>query len=201
MGVSITRLWHNRQIFRSAMACLLRRLGGDETALMSGGLSAYETEGLVSWLPECGVFVEFGTLFGFTARAVANAKPGLKVIAVDDFSWNPFGLTPDQHEDFTRRVLAKEIADGRIELVRMSSADFRSKVSSGERTVPDAVFFDDLHQYGPIREELVWAKEFHVKMISGHDYGNPSPRFGVTRAVDEVFGADSFKVMGMCWCV
>lgn len=199
MGDFLRTLWLNRRLVRMGVSCLIRRLSGDSTAALAGGLSATETAGLLSWLPNHGIFVEFGTLFGFTARAVANARPGMKVIAVDDFSWNPFGLTPEQHEDFTRRVLANEIADGRVEIASMPSEDFRTKVSSGELSVPDAVFFDDLHQYGAVRDELVWAKGVGIPLISGHDYGNPNPRFGVTRAVDEVFGANAVEVVGMCW--
>lgn len=37
--------------------------------------------------------------------------------------------------------------------------------------------------------------------VCGHDYGNPNPRFGVTRAVNEVFGAENVEVVGMCWRV
>ena len=134
------------------------------------------------------------SLFGFTAKFVACAKPNLKVVAVDNFSWNPFGLPPRLHEDFTRRVLAREIAEGRVEVVRSTSENYRQTCTF----VPDAVFFDALHQYEPVRDEIAWAKDAGVACICGHDYNNPSPVFGVTRAVDEAFpkGVD---VCGMCW--
>ena len=62
----------------------------------------------------------------------------------------------------------------------------------------DAVFFDALHQYEPVRDEIAWAKGIEVACICGHDYNNPSPVFGVTRAVDEVF-PNGVDVCGMCW--
>lgn len=145
-------------------------------------------------MPEKGVFVEFGTLFGLTAKAVAAAKPGLKIVAVDNFSWNPFGLPPQLHEAFTRRILATEIADGRVEVFSGTSEAFRAAC----KTVPDAAFFDAQHQYEPVKEEIEWAKKVGVKVIAGHDYCNPSPVFGVTRAVDEAFSS-GVQVVGMCW--
>ena len=66
------------------------------------------------------------------------------------------------------------------------------------KIAPAAVFFDALHQYEPVKAEIEWAKRVGVQCICGHDYHNPSPVFGVTRAVDESFpcGVD---VCGMCW--
>ncbi len=177
-----------------ALSNLLRILEGYANAKVVGGLTDEETSGLISWLPDEGTFVEFGTLFGFTAKAIAVAKPRLRVIAVDNFSWNPFGLPSDMHEAFTRRILAREISEGRVEVVKATSDMYRENCKS----MPTAVFFDALHQYEPVKAEIEWAKRVGVQCICGHDYRNPSPVFGVTRAVDEAFpcGVD---VCGMCW--
>ncbi len=187
-------LWKHRGSVRTALGRQIAMLEGDSVAAALGGLTDEELNGLVSWLPEKGTFVEFGTLLGFTAKFVACAKPSLKVVAVDNFSWNPFGLPPPLHEEFTRRVLAREIAEGRIEVVNATSEQYRKTCGF----VPDAVFFDALHQYEPVRDEIAWAKDAGVACICGHDYNNPNPIFGVTRAVDEAFpkGVD---VCGMCW--
>lgn len=186
--------WHYRRELKLAMRTQLSFLSGDGSLNALGGLTDEESRALISWLPEKGVFVEFGTLFGLTAKAVAAAKPGLKVIAVDNFSWNPFGLPPALHKAFTRRILAAEIAEGRVEVFNGTSAAFRQVC----KTVPDAVFFDAQHQYEPVKEEIAWAKKSGVGVVAGHDYGNPSPVFGVTRAVDESF-PDGVDVAGMCW--
>ena len=181
-------------LVRIALSNAVRMADGDSIACAIGGLTDAEIAALVRWLPDAGTFVEFGTLFGFTAKAIAAAKPNLKIVAVDNFCWNPFGLPPKLHEDFTRRILANEIAAGRIEVVNTTSEEFRASC----KTPPNAVFFDAQHQYEPVRDEIAWAKRAGVKCICGHDYGNPSPVFGVTKAVDEAFpnGAD---VVGMCW--
>ena len=187
-------LWRHRGEVRTALGRHIALLEGDGIAGALGGLTDEEIAGLVSWLPDEGTFVEFGTLFGFTAKAVAVAKPKLKVVAVDNFSWNPFGLPPALHEAFARRILSREIEEGRVEIVKATSEDFRRQCE----TLPDAVFFDALHQYEPVRDEIAWAKKIGVKCICGHDYGNPRPVFGVTRAVDEAFH-NGVDVCGMCW--
>ena len=70
--------------------------------------------------------------------------------------------------------------------------------AAGTRARKASLVFDALHQYEPVRDEIAWAKGIGVACICGHDYNNPSPVFGVTRAVDEAFphGVD---VCGMCW--
>ena len=190
----IFKLLKYRNEARMALSSVLRIAEGDANAMMLGGLTDEEITGLISWLPERGTFVEFGTLFGLTAKAIAAAKPNLKVLAVDNFSWNPFGLPPKLHEAFTRRILENEITAGRVEVVNATSEEFRN----GFAAVPDAVFFDAQHQYESVRDEIAWAKRVGVSCITGHDYNNPSKVFGVTKAVNEAFGKPS-KVVGMCW--
>ena len=190
----IFKLLKHRNEVRMALSSALRIAEGDVNAMILGGLTDEEIAGLISWLPERGTFVEFGTLFGLTAKAIATAKPNLKVLAVDNFSWNPFGLPPALHEAFTRRILANEISVGQIEVVNTTSEEFRADC----KIVPDAVFFDAQHQYESVRDEIAWAKRIGVKCITGHDYDNPSKVFGVTKAVNEAFGKPS-EVVGMCW--
>lgn len=198
IGKLLTLLKH-RDTVRMALSSALRIADGDANAMILGGLTDAEIAGLIAWLPERGTFVEFGTLFGLTAKAVAAARPRLKIIAIDNFSWNPFGLPPALHEAFTRRILANEIASGQVEIRNTTSRTFREATSRDAQTNPiDAVFLDALHQYEPVKEEIEWAKKMGIGVIAGHDYKNPSPVFGVTRAVDESF-PDGVDVVGMCW--
>mgnify|MGYP003319315675 CR=1 FL=1 len=189
----LIRILKHPRVIRDALTNAVWMVDGDVAEKAICGLTEEETAALVRWLPDEGTFVEFGTLFGLTAKAVAAVKPKLKVIAVDNFSWNPFGLPPKLHEQFTRKILANEIAAGRITVVNATSEDFRR----GCKAAPDAVFFDAQHEYEPVRDEIAWAKKTGVRCIMGHDYKNPSKRFGVTQAVDEAF--QSVDVVGMCW--
>lgn len=195
-------LWRHRAAIRPLLSSHLSLLEGDEGAEALGGLSDAETAALVAWMREASErfpgrpFIEFGTLFGLTAQALADAAPdGVRIVTVDNFCWNPLGLPPDRHEAFARRILAPWIARGKVELVNADSASFRAGYKGPK---PAMVFFDADHRYEAAREELAWAVSSGIPFICGHDYGNPSPRFGVTRAVAEAFGAPD-AVAGMCY--
>lgn len=186
-------LSHPREL-RMALSGLGVRISGDDRL---GGLSAEETAGLVRWVRDAAArdadltFVEIGTLFGFTARAVAAT--GVKVIAIDNFSWNPFGLTPPQHEAFTRRVLE----GSGVELVNGDADAFLSSLgSAGPEASRTFVFLDGDHRYEAVAREISLCRAAGVKYLSGHDYGNEA--FGVTRAVDELVGVPS-EIAGSCW--
>ena len=189
----LCRLWrvltHPREL-RLALSGLATRLGGDDAM---GGLSPEETEALVRWTKGSGAatFVEIGTLFGFTARDVARLA-GVHVVAVDNFSWNPFGLAPEQHEAFARRVTE----DSGVEIVRADAAEFLEAI--GERADParSFVFLDGSHAYADVKGEIEACVRRGVRTIAGHDFGNPA--FGVTRAVRDVVGEPD-EVAGMCW--
>ena len=60
------------------------------------GLTEEEMRAVCAWATEdIGMtVVEVGTLFGLTARELGWQVVGGRVIAVDNFSWNPFGLPP-----------------------------------------------------------------------------------------------------------
>lgn len=195
----IRRIWtllkHWREA-KSAFSTLSYLYDGRSMALDAlGGLTEEELRAVCGWATEdIGMtVVEVGTLFGLTARELAWQVVGGRVIAVDNFSWNPFGLPPKVHEAFTRQILR----GSKVELINCSSEDWRERVTGRI----DMIFFDASHRYEDVKAECEWAKERGITSICGHDYGNPNPRFGVTRAVDEVFGKENVEVVGMCWRV
>lgn len=191
----ITLLRHWREA-KTAFSTLSYLYSDSNTSLDAlGGLTEEEMRAVCKWATESPgmTVVEVGTLFGLTARELARQISGGRVIAVDNFSWNPFGLPSKVHEAFTRRILRGT----KVELVNCSSEDWRKQVNGPI----DMIFFDASHRYEDVKAECEWAKAAGIKMICGHDYGNPNPRFGVTRAVDEVFGKDNVEVVGMCWRV
>ena len=163
-----------------------------------GGLTDEEEAALAAIVAEAaarpGPVIEFGMLFGLTTQLIAaTAAAGQRVITVDNFCWNPFGLPPLLHESFARKVLRLELASGRVELAVASSAAFRTAYDGPP---PALVFLDADHSYAAVRDEIAWAKLVGAAQIAGHDYGNP--RFGVTRAVDEAF-TGGIAVSGTLW--
>ena len=181
-------LAHPREL-RLAVSGLAARMEGDSGF---GGLDERETDALAAWVRDSGApaFVEIGTLFGFTARRIA-ATTRAKVIAVDDFSWNPFGLSPEHHEAFARKVLS----GSGVELVKARSPEvFRALPPDVLRGA--FVFLDGDHSYRAVREELAALRAAGLRAVAGHDFGRPP--FGVERAVREAFGAPD-EVSGTCW--
>ncbi len=190
---ALLKHWRDVKVALSSLSRLY--LKGDHTLDALGSLTDEELAAVKSWAAEKedAVVVEVGTLFGLTARELARGGAQYRVIAVDNFSWNPFGLPSKIHEAFTRQILR----GSGVEVVNCASADWRQACKGGV----DMVFFDASHRYEDVKAECEWAKSSGIEIISGHDYGNPNARFGVTRAVDEVFGKENIEVVGMCWRV
>jgi len=193
---AISRAWalaRNFRRVRNALSTLASLHSGDGVQDAMGGLTGEETAALVRWAAEEGRdVVEIGALFGMTTRELARALPeGRRVFAVDNFSWNPFGLPARSHEAFTRRILAPELASGKVVLVNGDSEGFLGSVDPGV-----FLFLDGDHRYEAVKREIGLALAAGVRVVAGHDYGNAL--FGVTRAVDEAFGRPD-ETAGMCW--
>ncbi|MBX9680812.1 MAG: hypothetical protein K2X38_18805 [Gemmataceae bacterium] len=112
-----------------------------------GSLGASEYEFLKSLVERAnelpGDFVEIGTLFGSTAQRLAAWKaPEKKVFAVDRFSWNPWILSPEEHERITANNLFYLTAHGHVEIVKADKNDFYRRPFA----VPPALaFLDAIH--------------------------------------------------------
>lgn len=188
----VFRIATHPRALRMALSGLGVRLSGDDSL---GGLTQEETSAVVRWASRPGTrcFLEIGTLFGLTAAAVAR-KANVRVVAVDNFSWNPFGLTPDQHESFTKRIV-----DGcSVELVRSDAVTYLEALPSDIDPSTLMVFLDGSHAYEDVKREIEICIAKGVGTIAGHDFCNKN--FGVTRAVRETLGEPD-EVAGMCWAV
>lgn len=130
-----------------------------------------------------GPIIEIGTLFGFTTALLASWVQGdRKVITVDNFSWNPWGLAPEAHQALTRRVLEPFLRSGRVEIAAQGSAEFFAAYAGPP---PSLVFIDGDHSYEAVHRDIAAAKQVGAAVIGGHDYAPTIP--GVVRAVEEHF--------------
>lgn len=141
-----------------------------------------------------GPIIEIGSLFGFTTQLIASYKPiKKKLIAIENFSWNPFSLPPDDHRLIWQRVMRYCIFHCNTSLFDGSNRDFYQSYA-GEK--PARVFIDASHEYGDVKEDIAWASKLDVPIIAGHDY---FPLYqGVVKAVHEEFG-ESVRVKGSVW--
>jgi hypothetical protein len=130
--------------------------------------------------------IEIGTLFGWSTRVMAVAKPKeQELITVDNYSWNPHGMSSDAHYRATRMALSDAIANHNIRQVRMSKDEFYAQYSG---PTPSLFFCDADHSYEATLADLKWARSRGADVICGDDY-SPEQFPGVVRAVEEMGGA------------
>lgn len=143
-----------------------------------------------------GPIVEIGALFGFTTQRLADWKDNDKtVLCVENYSWNPLGLSPRDHRSLLEGALFYVTENERVDIVGRDSSDFYNSYD-GPR--PSLVFIDASHDYQTVRSDIEWAQAQNVPVICGHDYGRQWP--GVKRAVTEFFG-DDVTVAETLWSV
>lgn len=140
-----------------------------------------------------GPIIEIGTLLGNTTTTIAlNKAPAQKIVTVDLYCWNPWGLTPDAHFTLTRQMLRYLVEAGHVEQVRMDKNEF---FRTYKGPAPSMVFLDAIHDYTETKKDILWAQEIGARIISGHDYSDQFP--GVVEVVHE-FGGPA-ELGGTVW--
>lgn len=129
--------------------------------------------------------IEIGTLFGFSTIVITLSKAqGQKLLTVDNYSWNPLGLSPHAHYELTRNRLTEAVAKHSVEQIRMDKNEFYRTYSGP----PPALFFCDAdHSYEATKADILWARSVGATLICGDDYDHPYQR-GTAQAVDELGG-------------
>jgi hypothetical protein len=140
-----------------------------------------------------GPIVEIGVLAGKTTQRIARYKaPAQKILAVDNFCWNPWGLTPDEQWGLVCHSLDYLVQTGNVEIKRIDKNEF---FETYDGPAPSLVFLDAMHDYEETKKDILWAQRVGAKIISGHDYGPDFP--GVIQIVDEVGGPK--QLAGSVW--
>jgi hypothetical protein len=140
-----------------------------------------------------GPIVEIGTLLGITTTNMALVKaPHQRIITVDVYCWNPWGLSPDVHEALTSQVLHYLVQTGHVERLRIDKNEF---YRTYQGPAPAMVFLDAWHDYEETKKDIEWAKAVGAKIIAGHDYCDEFA--GVKQIVDEVGGPR--ELAGTVW--
>ncbi len=131
-----------------------------------------------------GPIIEVGTLLGITTTTMALAKaPQQKIITVDLYCWNPWGVSQEVHEALTSTVLHYLVQTGQVERISMDKGEFYRTYRG---PAPSMVFLDAIHDYEGTKEDILWAKGLGARIIAGHDYCDEFP--GVKQIVDEMGG-------------
>lgn len=131
-----------------------------------------------------GPIVEIGVLAGRTTQRIATQKAShQKILAVDNFCWNPWGLTADEQWGLVCHTLGYLVETNQVEVIRIDKNVFFDKYDG---PAPALVFLDAMHDYEETKKDILWARRVGAKIICGHDYGPDFP--GVIQIVDELGG-------------
>jgi len=142
-----------------------------------------------------GPIIEIGTLMGITTTTIAlNKAPDQKVITVDKYCWNPWGISSGAHQALAAQVLRYLVETGHVEQVVMCKNEFFETYSGPP---PALVFLDAIHDYEETKKDIEWACRVGAATISGHDYSADFP--GVIAVVDE-FGGPR-ELLGSVWAL
>jgi hypothetical protein len=164
-----------------------------------GGISEEDELGIRAAVARAAAFdgpiVEIGALFGWTTQLIASVKsPEKELIAVGNFSCNPFCIPPNDHRLITRRSLLYCLEHCRTRIFDGTSREF---YDSYEGPPPSMVFIDGDHSYQGVQADIDWACERDVPVIAGHDY-QPVLHEPIVRAVNERFSGD-FERFDTVW--
>jgi predicted O-methyltransferase YrrM len=140
-----------------------------------------------------GIIIEIGALFGLSTQAILEGGKNLKVVTIDNFTWNPVGLTPERHEQMLRSNLSYFIREARLEIFKGSSSEYLKNRYSGEKVA--MVFIDADHSYEGVLKDINLAESVDAKIVSGDDYSFP----GVKRAVEERYSGFVRHAGDMWW--
>ncbi len=139
------------------------------------------------------IIIEIGALFGLSTQALLEGGKDLKVVTIDNFAWNPIGLTSDRHEQMLRSNLNYFIRQRRLEIFKGQSLEYLQKRYSGEKVA--MVFIDADHSYEGVLKDINMAESVDAKIVCGDDYSFP----GVRQAVEEQYSGFVQHAGDMWW--
>jgi hypothetical protein len=129
--------------------------------------------------------IEIGTLFGWSTLVISLFKPkSQRLITIDNYSWNPLGLSSRAHHHATTQALRQVVASHNVTQLRMDKDEFFRSYTDAQ---PALFFCDADHSYEATKADLLWARSVGADIICGDDY-RPGYHLGVVKAVDELGG-------------
>jgi len=175
-------------LLRSNQNLHYRDLVIEEAMTPRGEISVIEAlflGNLIRNLNDEGPIIEIGTLFGWSTLIMACHKPiEKKLLTVDNYSWNPLGITADTHFRITQQTLLHATRKLNVRQINLEKNEFYRTYREG---APALVFLDAIHTYGETKADILWAEHVNATIICGHDYHEENYP-GVVRAVDESGG-------------
>ena len=139
-----------------------------------GTIDTTEYEGLVKLANEASSIypqmkiLEIGALFGFSTQAILEGSQNSKVILVDNFTWNPIGLSPIRHESMLKSNLNYFIRQNKVEIHKGLSSDLQLFELANNNV--SMVFIDGDHEYEGVKHDFTIFENIQdTKYIVFHD--------------------------------
>lgn len=133
--------------------------------------------------------VEIGALFGLSTQAILEGiSSKTKVISIDNFMWNPIGLTPKRHEKLLNLNMQYFLNKKMLEIHNGDSSS-ENLVKRLNNNV-SLVYIDGDHSYEGVKKDINFAKKINANIICGDDFHFS----GVKKAVEENF-KNSFEII------
>jgi len=194
---SIPQIIKHRKLFRALLSNYLLFLSNPEKSVW-GSITEDDEEGIKHAVKLAsnheGPIVEIGALFGHTTNLLASLKAkDTPLIAIENFSWNPFCLPPNAHRMFAERTIRYSLDHCSTQIF---DGDADTFYSENVNLKPSLVFIDARHDYESVMRDIEWAVRTGCPVITGHDYIDVHP--GVIKAVDETFSGN-ISVYGSVW--
>jgi hypothetical protein len=157
---------------------------------------------------------EIGVCEGELSRLIWKQPQIYSYYLVDPLDWEHVKDIPKEPVRAPQQVLNTrysaivEAMPPHTKFLRMTSLDAAKLVPDKSL---DFVFIDALHDYDSVKADIkAWLPKVRDGgILAGDDYANK--KFGVTKAVDEVFGSDMYRPLvpwlptgrnrGKVWCV
>lgn len=127
-------------------------------------------------VPDQGLIMEIGCLYGGVTAVLALASPFAAVVAIDDFSWHPEGMPVN-----SSILVMENMEKLGIDNVTILEGDSRAMYKNWSRKI-DLLWIDGGHSFEFVRSDLFNFSKW-CDVIALHDYKNPAEWMGVTKAV------------------
>lgn len=122
---------------------------------------------LAASVPDGGLILEIGCLYGGTTQVLAKAAPKARIVSMDDFGWHPEGYPENSPELFMSNMESVGVKN-----VSVIKADSRQAWKDWDRHI-DLLWIDGGHSYEFVYSDL-WNFGKFAAVIAVHDYKNPA---------------------------
>ena len=120
---------------------------------------------LAAEVPDGGMIVEIGCLYGGSTYVLAKDNPKVEVISIDNFSWTPEGYPP-----VSAKLALKNLNERGIFNVNILVSESEPAAKAWKKQI-DLCFIDGGHSFKYVFADLCNFAPFS-RVLSLHDYNN-----------------------------